>query len=116
MSRRQIKRKVKLFQNRLKVNEILNGPRYQDKLKIKKQPERTERTRNDDPGAGRGSGSEGGARGDRATGKDGHQVAGSVERADPEGGTRKGLTPRGSGDRIRLLGFSCSLLETGFSR
>jgi hypothetical protein len=34
MSRRQIKRKVKLIQNRLKVNEIQKGPRYQEKLKI----------------------------------------------------------------------------------
>jgi hypothetical protein len=43
-------------------------------------------------------------------------AAGSVERFDPEGGTRKGLTPRGSGDRIRLPGFSFNLPVTGFSR
>ena len=31
--------KVKLIQNRLKVNEIQKGPRYQEKLKIRNEVE-----------------------------------------------------------------------------
>jgi len=51
--------------------------------------------------------------GDRADGMDDHKSGGKVKRADPEGGTRKGLIPRGSGGLRSLNGFPRNLSATG---